>query len=531
VEDDMKTRHLVPLAGLLLLAGCAKKDWPMYRQNVPRNGSQRHSSDLSNPSRVPSLAVRWTFTVPAADTVSGMNPGFRASPVVHKNRVYIGSGNGRMYALDAETGAVLWKFPAPPAAPLRSQFTCNPSSQGIASSAVVAEIGEVDAVIFGAPDPSVGTNLGEGRLFALNAATGAEIWRSQVVAQLTGTTSGSTTQLHQQIGYSSPIVYDRRVYVGVADHCDNPIQKGRIVSVRLSDGTFDPAFTYCSTGTCGDSTRGGGVWSGVAAKADRLYATTGNANNGGLEPSPNHGLSMVQLNAGTGAMGWKFQPVPYALDWDPDWSAGPNVMSTSCGLLSASTMKDGWTHAVAASTGVRRWTFPPATIPFSSGDGTVHGDTRFMRAGAAWGDVFITMTGGLTVSTNLFSAYRRLHALNVCASDADRIRWIIDVPNASGGTYSLGVPTVTRGIVYIGTDQGHLVAIADPSVQPAAGMRCSNTDVTNAACVASGYSLVPQPAVLANVTLAGSMVYNEAAISKGRLFAATGAGNVYMLRP
>jgi outer membrane protein assembly factor BamB len=130
-------------------------------------------------------------------------------------------------------------------------------------------------VIFGAPDPSVGTALGEGRLFALNAATGAVIWKSPVIARLTGTTSGSTSELHQQIGYSSPIVYDERIYIGVADHCDNPIQKGRIVAVRLSDGSIDPAFTYCSTGTCSDATRGGGVWSGVAVWNDGVYATTG----------------------------------------------------------------------------------------------------------------------------------------------------------------------------------------------------------------------------------------------------------------
>lgn len=526
----MRTRRVIPVLGIVLLTGCSQH-WPMYRHNVLRSGGQINGSDLSNPARVPSLSVRWTFTVPAADTVAGANPGFRASPVVYKGRVFIGSGNGRMYALDAATGAVLWKFPAPPTAPLRSQFTCNPSSQGIASSGVIARIGNTDAIIFGAPDQTVGTTLGEGRLFALNAATGAVIWRSEVVARLTGLTSGSTSQLHQQIGYSSPVVYASRVFVGVADHCDNPIQKGRIVSVRLSDGTIDPAFTFCSTGTCGDSTRGGGVWSGVAVIGDALYATTGNSRFGPTEPSPNHGLSMLRLNSSTGALVWKFQPVPYALDNDPDWSAGPNVMLASCGQLSVSTMKDGWTHAIETGSGTRRWTFPTASVPFSSGDGTVHGDSRFMRAGAAWGDVFVTMTGGLTVKTNLSSGYRRLHALNVCASNADRIRWIVDVPNASGNTYSLGVPTVTRGIVYVGTDLGHLVAIADPSVHPAAGWRCSNTDVSTANCVASGYTLVPQPAVLANVTLSGSMVYNETAIADGRLFAATGSGNVYMLRP
>ena len=527
----MKTRALVPVAGLLLLAACSTQ-WPMYRHNVLRSGGQINSSDLSNPAKIGTLAVQWTFTVPAADTVAGANPGFRGSPVVYNGRVFIGSGNGRMYALDANTGTVVWKFPAPPTAPLRSQFTCNPSSQGIASSAAIARIGNTDAVIFGAPDTTFGTGFGEGRLFALNAATGAVIWKSPVVASLTGTTSGSTTEAHQQIGYSSPVVYSDRIYVGVADHCDNPIQKGRIISVKLADGSLDPAFTYCSAGTCADNSRGGGVWSGVAVWGDAVYATTGNTRRFATpEPSPNNGLSMLKLDRTTGTVSWKFQPVPFGMDDDPDWSAGPNVMSTSCGLTSVSTMKDGWTHAIDANTGTRKWTFPTATIPFSTGDGTVHGDTRFMRAGAAWGDVFITMTGGLTTTMNLTSGYRRLHALNVCASNTDRIRWIVDVPNASGGTYSLGAPTVTRGIVFIGTDQGHLVAIADPSIAPAAGWRCSNTDVLTANCVASGYTLVPQPAVVANVTLSGSMVYNEAAISGGRLFVATGGGNVYMLKP
>jgi outer membrane protein assembly factor BamB len=527
----VRIRDLIWVAAFVSLVGCSTQ-WPMYRHNVLRSGGQTNGSDLSNPAKVPSLAVQWTFSVPAADTVAGANAGFRASPVVYNGRVFIGSGNGRMYALNANTGAVVWKFPAPPTAPLRSQYTCNPSSQGIASSATIARIGNTDAVIFGAPDTTFGTGFGEGRLFALNASTGAVIWKSPVVAQLTGTTPGNATQLHQQIGYSSPVIWGDRIFVGVADHCDNPIQKGRIISVKVADGTIDPAFTYCSAGTCADNTRGGGVWSGVAVWGDAVYATTGNTKRfGEPEPSPNNGLSMLRLNRTTGAVDWKFQPVPFALDADPDWSAGPNIMGASCGLTSVSTMKDGWTHAIDATSGARKWTFPASTIPFTSGDGTVHGDTRFMRAGAAWGDVFITMTGGLTTTTNLSSGYRRLHALNVCASETDRIRWIVDVPDTSGFTYSLGVPTVTRGIVYIGTDQGHLVAIADPSVAPAAGWRCSNTDVPTASCVASGYTLVPQPAVLANVTLSGSMVYNEAAIAQGRLFVSTGAGNVYMLKP
>ena len=521
-----KRISIILIAGLM---GCSQH-WEMYRHDVIRSGGQINASDLSNPARVPSLAVRWTFPVPASDTIAGMFSAFRASPVVSHDRVFVGSNNGRFYALNANTGAVLWKYPNPLAPPLRSQWQCNPSSRGIAGGAIVTRIGGVDAVIFGAPDLSLGTGFGEGRLFALNAATGADIWKSGVVARLTGI-SGASTELHEQTGYSSPVVSGGRVYIGVANHCDNPIQKGRVVSVRLADGVVDTAFSFCAAGACTDNSRGGGVWSSVAAFGDGLYVTTGNSRTAASEPSPNHGLSMLRLNAATGAIVWKFQPVPFALDADPDWSAGPNVMLASCGQLSVSTMKDGWTHAIDANSGARRWTFPEATIPFTTSDGTVHMDTRFMRPGAAWGDVFITTGGGLTTTTNLDANYKRLHAINACAAATDRIRWIVDVPGASSSAYALGPPTVTRGVVYVGTNQGRLVAIADPSIHPAAGWRCTNPDVNTASCVGAGFSLVPDPAVLANVSLSGGMAYNEPAIAQGRVFVSTDAGNVYMLKP
>jgi outer membrane protein assembly factor BamB len=522
---------------LICLSGCRKEqEWHAYHYDSHRTSSQPNSTALSDPAKVPSLAVRWTWTAPAPGP--GGNSGFRASPVINDNIVYIGNGNGRFYALNGDTGAVLWQYPAASSPALVTQFKCNPSSFGIASSAAITDINGTDAVIFAAPDQSIGMHLGDSRLFALNAKTGAEIWKSPVIARLTGLTSGNKAEFHENIGYSSPVVFEGHVYVGVADQCDNPIQKGRVVAVRLDTGAIDGAFTYCSTGTCADSTRGGGVWAPVAGAGESLYITTGNTKSGDpTEPSPNNGLSMIKLDHNSGGIIWKFQPVPWVLDGDPDWSAGATIMSTSCGTVVISTMKDGWTHALDDGPNTpgppsRRWSFPPATIPFTPADGTFHGDTRYMRGGAAWGDVYIAMNGGLNLTVSgPTGGYKRLHAFNVCAAAADRLRWLIDVPNASGATYSLGHPTVTNGIVYVGTDTGHLIAIADPSLVPPAGFRCSNPDVPNAICVASGYKFVPQPAVLANVALAGRMVYNEPALANGRVYVATDGNNVYMLSP
>jgi outer membrane protein assembly factor BamB len=505
-------------------------DWPAFGHDSTRWGQQTKNSALADPNRVPTLKVKWTFDPP--------EPGqFRASPIVWKGIVYVGSGAGRLYAIDADTGKLLWQYPPKDKPPLTSAFTCNPSSFGLAASAAIATLSEKkkkrEVVIFGAPDRSVSPGLGSGRLFALDAKTGAEVWKSNAVATLDGTTSQSTSQLHEQIGYSAPLVRNGRVYVGIANHCDNPIQNGKVVAVDVETGAI-LGFSYKST-----STRGGGVWSAVAAgPSGELYVTTGNARSGnpGGEPAVNRALSLLRLNPTNGGVVWKFTAVPFDLDNDPDWAAGPIALKASCGTVAVSTQKDGWSYAVNAGSATpapasMRWQFPATGVPFTPGDGTTHSDDRYLVRGAAWKDVFVTMTGGENVVNDINSGFGRLHGLNVCGRSG-RVRWLLDVPTANiGQTYQLGPPTVTRGVFYVCTAQGHLIAFADPSVAAGAGMRCSNPAVSNGSCTANGFALVPQPTVLADVTLDGSRVLTEPALAGGRVFVSTEGGKVFMLEP
>jgi len=514
------------------LVGCSA-DWPAFRHNVLRTAAQLNNGPLTDPQKVQSLNVQWTFPAPACVGV-GLNPPpgpFRASPVVYNNLVYIGNSNGYLYAINAADCKLKWQYPPANSPPLTSSFTCNPSSEGIASSATIARIGNRDAVIFGAPDRSIGTGLGSGRLFALDANTGMELWKSPEIAVLRN--DGST---HEQIGYSSPLVFNDRVYVGVADHCDDPIQRGKVVAVHLIDGTIDAGFSFFSTGL----PRGGGVWGSVAGWPNGIYVTTGNVNIGAATPpSPNNGLSLLRLDPGSGSVVWKWQPVPYNLDVDPDWTSTPTVMLASCGVLAVSTQKDGWTWAVNAGDGTPgpagiRWAFPPgpwSANGFNTGDGTSHNDTRYLRPGAAWDDVYIVQTGGLNVTTNVHDGFRHLYALNACASDGNRIRWIKDVPNSSGNEYSLGPPTVTHGVIFVGTDQGHLVVLGDPSITPADGWRCTNPDVASASCVASGFTLVPEPHVLRDIDLGAGRITTEPALVGDPVYVSTEGGKLFMLKP
>jgi glucose dehydrogenase len=161
----------VLLLGALVMTGCSS-DWPAFRHNTLRSGGQLNNGPLADPAKVAGLSIGWTFPVGAVTPAPGP---FRAGPIVFKGTVYIGNSNGYFYAINAKNGSVKWVYPSGAALALTSTFTCNPSSEGIASSAMMAEIGGTDAVIFGAPDRSIGTHLGSGRIFALNAQTGAEI--------------------------------------------------------------------------------------------------------------------------------------------------------------------------------------------------------------------------------------------------------------------------------------------------------------------------------------------------------------------
>jgi outer membrane protein assembly factor BamB len=510
-------------------------EWYAYRYSGDRTGVQPYASNLSDPAKVGSLAVKWSF--PATGPGVGA---FKASPIVVNNTVFIGSTAGRFYALDAATGALKWEYPKPTDPPLVTSHW----SYGISSSAAYWNHPPDGAVVFGAQDPALGPD-GSARLFALNAKTGALIWKSDRVAEINGTTV-STSELHQRIGYSPPLIFNNKAYVGIHNFGDNPIQVGRLVAVDLSNGHIDPTFSFRSVGTAASppGTRGGGVWNGPASDGAGVYFTTGNtrqdaAGTQTVEPNPNHGLSMIRVDKDTGKIVWAFQPVPYSLDNDPDWSAGAAVMSTSCGRLIASVQKDGWSYAVDAGTGTPgapsvRWQFPPTGYPFTM---YTHGDDDYKKPGAAWNDVLIITTGGESlVHDGVGAGYTRLHALNACATtERTRVRWIADIPHASGG-YGLGAPTVTGGIVYVGTNQGHLVVLADPSRVPGTGWRCSNIDyVASFICLIAGYALVPIPKILADVAVPdGSSLVglrNEPALARGRVFVGSTGGHVYMLEP
>src|SRR5262245_38960144 len=430
--------------------GCPPADeWYTYRYNNSRTGAQPWGSPLSDPLRVQTLKIKWQFPREGDPSVEG----FKASPIVVNDTVFIGSLQGIFYALDAATGTLKWRYP--PSGALVGSPELEVYRYGFESSASYWSRSPNGAVIFGAQDPSLPPFLrepppdgrppppagyGSARLFALDARTGQALGLSDRIAEASGKTECRTDELHERFAWSSPLVFDNKVYVGIhANFGDSPIQVGRVIAVDLATGHIDPTFRFQAVGTPGSprEVRGGGVWNAPATDGAGVYFTTGNVRGSfcpfeNPKPNPNHGLSMIRVDKDTGRIIWEFQPVPYELDLDPDWAAGATVMSTSCGELIASVQKDGWSYAVDAASGSCRWQFPPvhpsiALPPACTWTGyskfnpnvkpPVHGNDDYRRPGAAWNDVFIVRTGGESLAKDSVSVgYDKLHALNACAT-------------------------------------------------------------------------------------------------------------------
>ena len=135
------------------------------------------------------------------------------------------------------------------------------------------------------------------------------------------------------------------------------------------------------------------------------------------------------------------------------------------------------------------------------------------------------MMGGHERTISTLPGFRRLHALDACAGDRGRVRWLADVPGVGPVNHeqqtTMSPPSISGGIVYVGTDMGHLAVLADPAVWPTPGLQCEKPDLTIQQCQAQGKEVVPRPARLADHDLRQGEILAEPALAQGRVYVAT----------
>jgi outer membrane protein assembly factor BamB len=217
----------------------------------------------------------------AAQTIPDAWDIFTSSPAVVAGKVYFGSGDGGVYAVDATTGVLQWKFGT------RDVVHGSPAVAG-----GVVYIGSWDS-----------------NLYALDADSGQQKWAFK---------SGDDPAIHNQVGFqSSPAVADGTVYVGCRDahvyaldaatgrkKWDYPTSKSWVISTpAVRDG-----LVYAGTS---DSAR----FMALDAKTGRLrfnfdaraYMFSSPALAGGLAYVGDHNGRLYAVDAQAGTLAWEFQ--------------------------------------------------------------------------------------------------------------------------------------------------------------------------------------------------------------------------------
>ena len=218
---------------------------------------------------------------PKNQTVADPFDVFLSSPVVALGLVYFGSGDGNVYALDASTGDLRWKF---------------------ATGDVVHASPAIDA-------GTLYVGSWDSYFYAIDAATGKEKWRFH---------GGEDPVIHNQVGFqSSPAVVGGVVYTGCRDSnlyaIDAATGKERwrffnngswvIVSPAVVNGKVVFATSDSSLFHIADAATG----KPVLQQSTQAYVFSSPAVAGGIAYYGVLNGTLQARDVGTGALLWEYQ--------------------------------------------------------------------------------------------------------------------------------------------------------------------------------------------------------------------------------
>jgi polyvinyl alcohol dehydrogenase (cytochrome) len=286
---------MVVFAGLPLSEAGAQTsgNWPTYLNNGARTG-YNSAETVITPATAPNLTQRWT------DSAGGS---ISAEPVQVNGVVYYGSWDGNERAISAATGTQLWS-----AYLGQTSANCpNPSTVGVASTVTVRTI-----TVNGTATQAVFVGGGDGNFYALNASTGAVIWKTQL-----GTPP-------DYFLWSSPLFYNGSIYEGIASFGDCPLIRGGIVRMNAATGTVQNTLYTVPTGCTGAT-----VWGSptVDAATGDLYFATGNAGSCG-SPEP-LAVAVVQTDSSLNLLSSWPVPSSQTPNNDSDFGSTPTLFHAS----------------------------------------------------------------------------------------------------------------------------------------------------------------------------------------------------------
>jgi len=397
-------------------------DWRVYGHDDANTRSQPAEKTIGR-LEAAQLAPAWTFSSAEA----GGSGDFTGTPTVADGCVYIGSNDGWVFAMNADTGTKVWAKEVP-------------DGGGINSSVTVPGDGRVYAAVSHTSGKTAcsGAECEGPYVIALDQATGALLWQTNWVRD-TDTVNVIDTQPGSDV-YGSPMLLDGVIFEGVSggsaelgDEADRYAFQGSIVLIDAATGNVvKKTWVIHPPNQPTDDFAGAGVWSTPAIDAVDKVAYVGTANP--FKPQAQHqnadAVIKVDLDRTSPTFGQILDryngtieeyvpglselpcvdtpgnPPPYypqglgsCADSDLDFGASPHLFRDASGKqMVAAGQKSGVFHAFDAATMTQAWSSivgPPTAVGGIVGSTAYDGNSFYgpiTPAGYVWS---VRQTDGL----------------------------------------------------------------------------------------------------------------------------------------
>jgi outer membrane protein assembly factor BamB len=277
--------------------------WTTSLHDNSRTGA---SSDTNiSASQAPDLTKLWSLATGGP---------IASQPAIVGGVAYVGSWDGYEYALNASTGAVIWKTFL---GTTTGESDCNPQNAGVSSAATV-----LNGVVY--------VGGGNAYWYALDASTGSVLWDVY---------TGDNSAAGGHYNWSSPLIVNGYAYIGVASLGDCPLIQGQLLQVSLSTHQIVNTLDLVPDGSVG-----GGIWTSPAydPNLNEIFTVTGTE----TSDAETYAQAVVGINASSLAVvDYWHLPESQAVA-DSDWTTSTGLYTGANGTpMLETTNKNGYTYA------------------------------------------------------------------------------------------------------------------------------------------------------------------------------------------
>jgi polyvinyl alcohol dehydrogenase (cytochrome) len=417
--------------------------WNGWGNGLANTRFQPASTAGLTAAQVPRLKLKWAFGFPTGVSAN-------AQPTVVSGRVFVGSDNGFSYSLDAKTGCVYWSFQ-------QGSIVRNAPSVGAVSGQGATRY----AVFFGD---------GHANVYALDAQTGRQIWKTKVDPHFVARITAGTTYYNGKLFV--PVSSSEEFSSGHPDYsCCTA--RGSVVALDANTGKEiwkswvvpeEPKpYRTMPNGVVLYKPAGGAVWNAPTVDPVRgaVYFGTGDAT---TAPPAVTTDAIMAVDINTGKLLWSYQATegdvfmggcagPHRSEACPS-PMGPDMDIGNSPILT--TLPNGKRALLGGTKSADVFALDPdnngALLYRINGAGAATGGGRGGRGSIVW--------GGAADAQHVYYGAGAAGLAAIRPATGERA-WLFTGAAAGGRGVSLGAaPTVIPDVVFEGAGNGMLYAVS-----------------------------------------------------------------------